>query len=254
MIDVQRNILPELDGGAKSLTESIAITREAVNQGIEKIIATPQYNEETSTNSRETILQSVYDLNEILQQENIPVEILPGQEIKVYGNVNEDLIEDKLLPLNENSNYVLIQLPDNHVPQYFTQIIFDMQIAGYKPIVVSPEQNEEFMKNPDKLYSLVKNGALTQIRAESLIGKAGNKVQKFAYQIAEANLAHFVATNYFVKKRKVALRAALKEIERKCGESIRFKLKDNIQKLVDGQVVYQDPPERITKKRKWFLV
>ena len=251
MIDIHCHILPSVDDGASSLVESIMMAREAEKQGIQKIIATPHHQDGTYTNTGDHILGIVDYLNGKLQVEQIPVEILPGQETRIHGDILDDLKTGVVIPLNRTSNYVLIELPESHVPHYVTQLFFDMLMAGYTPIISNPEQNEEFQANPDKLYRIVKNGALTQIKASSVIGRAGKKIQTFSHQILRSDLTHFVASDaHHHKKDDFFMKKAFHDIDKHHGTTYSYQLKENSYSLVTGQQIHRHIPSRIiTSKR-----
>ncbi|WP_307845655.1 CpsB/CapC family capsule biosynthesis tyrosine phosphatase [Bacillus cereus] len=63
------------------------------------------------------------------------------------------------------------------------------------PIIVHPERNIELVENPKKLYKLVKQGALAQTIASSLIGNFGKKIKKFSLQLIEYKLTHVIASD-----------------------------------------------------------
>ncbi|MFD2044550.1 tyrosine-protein phosphatase [Ornithinibacillus salinisoli] len=252
MIDIHCHILPGVDDGARTMTESMVMAREAEKQGIQKIIATPHHQNGAFTNSASDIKPMVKLLNVKLLEANIPVEILPGQETRIYGEMVTDLKTGDLLPLNETSQYVFVELPDTHVPQYTTQLLFDMQIAGYIPIITHPERNQELIDNPDKLYRLVKNGAVTSITASSVIGKAGKKIQKFTQQLIASNLTHFVGSDaHNLKRRGFYMREAFQEIGRTFGTTISYQLMENSEALVGGLALYKNEPERVVTQKLW---
>ncbi|HLS10216.1 tyrosine-protein phosphatase [Lentibacillus sp.] len=254
MIDIHCHILPGVDDGSKTLAESMAMAKEAAKQGVSRIVATPHHNNGQYENNGQDIFEAVHQLNAQLKDEGIPVEVFPGQEPRASGDMLADLESGDVVALNCNSGYVLIGFPSSHVPAYTTQLLFDMQIAGYKPIVVQPERNQELMENPDKLYRLVKNGALTQVTAGNLIGKAGKKIERFANQMVEANLAHFMASNaHSVKKRVFYMREALNYLKKNYGETLANQFTENSELLLLGQTIIQEPPERIRPKKKWLI-
>ncbi|WP_088052506.1 tyrosine-protein phosphatase [Virgibacillus dakarensis] len=255
MIDIHCHILPGVDDGARTLTESLAMAHEAASQGIQKIIATPHHHNGSFDNPGQDVIGAVEYLNWKFQEEQIPVEIVPGQEPRINGDVVEDLKRGDILPLNVTSGYVFIELPSSHVPQYTTQLLFDVQIAGYKPIIVHPERNHELMDNPDKLYRMVKNGALTQITAASVVGKNGGKVQKFTNQLVEANLTHFVASDaHNVKKRGFYMQDAFEQIKKQFGNMMQYQFMENSEALIVGKPIHADEPERIKAKKLWGLL
>src|SRR5699024_6412015 len=111
-------------------------------------------------------------LNDLLKANAIPLDILVGQEIRVYGDILEDFKKGDLSTVN-GSKYILIELPFKDLPYYVDQLLYDIQIAGLKPVIVHPERNSVLCDNPNKLYKFVVKGALTQVTAGSLFGDYG---------------------------------------------------------------------------------
>lgn len=253
VIDIHCHILPSVDDGASSLMESLMMAREAEKQGIKRIIATPHHHNGEFMNPGEHIPGIVHYLNGKLREEKIQVEILPGQETKIYGELVADLKSGNVITLN-GSNYVLIGLPRTHVPHYTTQLFFDLQIDGYTPIIAQPELNQEILENPDKLYRLVKNGALTQMKAGSIIGQANRKIQEFTHQLLQSNLTHFIASDaHDGKGRSHSMHKAYQEIVKVHGESTAEQLQENSESLVMDQSIHKNMPERIRKKKIWGI-
>ncbi|MBP1969201.1 protein-tyrosine phosphatase [Virgibacillus natechei] len=250
MIDIHCHILPGLDDGSKSLPQTLKMAEQAVEEGITHIIATPHHKNGTYINKAEDIQGVVAFVNGKLRHEQIPLTILPGQETRIYGEMVQDLKSGELLPLNATSNYIFIELPDDHVPQYITQLQFEVQIAGYQPIIVHPERNEMIRTNPDLLHQLVSNGALTQVTAASVAGKRGRKLQKFTHQLIGAQLTHFVASDaHDPKKRTYYLKDAYRVMEKQFGAGKVYQLQQNSKAIVDDLSITVDTPSRI-KGRK----
>jgi len=249
MIDIHCHILPSIDDGAASLTESLMMAREAQKQGIRKIVATPHHQNGKFINTRDQILGIVDYMNGKLRSENIQVEILPGQETRIYGDILEDLEKKEILTLNGNSRYILIDFPENHIPYYTTQLFFDMQIAGYTPIIAQPERNRELFVNPDKLYRLVRNGALIQVKAGSVVGRGGKGIRSFVEQMLRSNLVHFIASDaHNGKKRNYLMREAFQEIKRINGSVYGHQLIENSEAIITGQPIHKHIPERMASK------
>src|SRR5699024_206620 len=194
MIDIHTHILPGVDDGAQTEDDSIEMAKAAVEEGIHTIIATPHHKNGSYDNVRENILTYTKILNELFQSEGIPLTLLAGQETRINGDMVEDLENGDILPIND-TKYVFVEFSSTQVPRYAKQLLFDIQVAGYTPIIVHPERNQELMERPNRLYEFVRKGALTQITAGSLVGKFGKNIQKFTHQLIEANLTHFIASD-----------------------------------------------------------
>ena len=118
MIDLHCHILPKLDDGAKSLEDSIVMAKEACKEGIHTIVATPHHQNGVYINQAEDILHQVKQLNDRLKEEDINLTILPGQEIRLYGELLEDYELGRIVTMNRTDKYIFIEFPANHVPRY----------------------------------------------------------------------------------------------------------------------------------------
>lgn len=254
MIDIHCHILPGLDDGAHDVRESLEMARFAAREGIVKMIATPHHQNGKYHNPKADIIERTNEMNELLKTEQIGVEILPGQETRIYGDMVQDIDRGEILTLAGSSMYLFVELPSNHVPGYTEQLLFDLQMKGLIPIIVHPERNLELMEQPDKLYKLVKKGAAAQITAASITGYFGKKVQKFAGDIMEANLAHFIASDaHNIKGRSFKMAEAQELLSRRYGLDLLLQFKDNAEAVVSGQNIYREIPSPIKKKKLLWI-
>lgn len=252
MVDIHCHILPGIDDGAKNLKDSIIMAKHAVSEGIHTIIATPHFNQ--SYDNRKPLIETkVIELNQALKEENIDVEILVGQEPRIYGEILSDYENNKIQTLN-NSQYLFIEFPSSQVPRYTEKLLFDIQMKGLTPIIVHPERNAELMERPEKLYELVQKGALTQVTASSLCGYFGKKIKTFSEQLIEANLTHFIASDaHNVGNRSFKMNEAFESIEKNYGIDYVYLFKENAELLVEGKNIIKEIPELIKKKKKFLF-
>ncbi|MFC0525306.1 tyrosine-protein phosphatase [Pontibacillus salicampi] len=220
MIDVHTHILPCIDDGAQSIDNFLSMANAAVNDGITTMVATPHHKNENYNNPSSSIEQLTYQMNCLLEKEKIHLELVPGQEVRMHGDLLEGLHIGEILPIN-NKSYVLVEFPSDHIPKYSDEVFFNMQLEGYKPIIAHPERNREIIQNPEKLYDFVERGIITQITASSLIGLFGKKIMKFSYKLIKENLTHIIASDaHNVNQRGFCLNKAYQEIENKFGEGL----------------------------------
>ncbi len=249
MIDIHCHILPNIDDGAQTLENSLEMAKTAVNEGIATIIATPHHKNNQYMNEKSSILEKVSDLNAVLKQENIPLNILPGQEVRIYGEVLEDYTKGEILTLN-HTKYLFIEFPSSSVPRYAERLLYELQTEGIIPIIVHPERNKELQEKPDLLYKFVKNGAMTQVTASSVVGYFGKNVKKFSEQLIEHNLTHFIASDaHNIHNRSFKMVEALDMIEEKFGVDYIYLFKENAELLVADNNILKEIPERIQRKK-----
>jgi protein-tyrosine phosphatase len=252
MVDIHCHILPEIDDGAKNVEDSLTMAREAEKQGIHTIIATPHLNNQYN-NRKSMIVDKVVELNRVIQEAGIEVTILPGQEPRIYGELLEDLDKDQIQTLND-SQYVFIEFPSNHVPRYTEKLLFDLQLRGLTPIIVHPERNAEIMERPEVLYRLVERGALTQVTASSVCGYFGKKIKSFSEQLIESNLTHFIASDaHNVGNRGFKMEEAFTAIDSQFGIDYIYLFKENAELLIEGKNVSKEMPMEIKKKKRFLF-
>ncbi|MBO0961032.1 tyrosine protein phosphatase [Neobacillus sp. MM2021_6] len=252
MIDIHCHILPGIDDGAKNVEDSLIMAKEAVKEGIHTIIATPHLNSQYD-NRMPSILTKVDELNRSLQEANISMRILPGQEPRIFGEILADLESGDIQTLND-SQYLFIEFPSSHVPRYTEKLLFDIQVKGLTPIIVHPERNAELIERPETLYKLVEKGALTQVTASSLCGYFGKKIKNYSMQLIEANQTHFIASDaHNVVNRTFKMDEAFSLVESKFGMDYVYLFKENAELLIEKKNIIKEIPVEIKKKKKFLL-
>ncbi|MCP1154201.1 tyrosine protein phosphatase [Peribacillus frigoritolerans] len=236
MIDIHCHILPGVDDGSVDMEESFNMAKKAVEAGITHLFATPHHLNEKYVNAKSDIMDRVERLNESYQQENIPLTIHPGQEVRIHRDIFTSLEKGEILTLDDNGTYLLLELPSGKVPTYTQEVIYELLLKGITPIIVHPERNKELLEDHKLLFELVQEGALTQLTSGSIIGIFGKNVQSFSKKIIEHNLAHFVATDaHNIDTRGFALQQAYETITKAYGIQRTFYFKENAEQLIKGQ-------------------
>lgn len=249
MIDIHSHILPGIDDGARNMDESLAMAQRAVQEGIHTIIATPHHKNSMFDNPAAIILEKTQALNRRLEEEKIPLKVLPGQEPAIFGELLKDYELGEVLTLNQ-TQYVFIELPSGHVPRYTDQLLYELQLKGLVPVIVHPERNQEIIERPELLYNLVKKGSLAQLTASSISGVFGKNISKFCFQLIEANLVHFIASDaHNVRKRTFKMAQAFDMIDSRYGVDMVYLFQENAELLVEGLNVYKEIPQRVKPKK-----
>jgi protein-tyrosine phosphatase len=250
MIDIHSHILPEIDDGAQSLEQALSMAEAAVSEGITHLYATPHHRNGRFENEKPNIINHVDSFNNELQQRNIPLHILPGQEIRLYKELVDDLDRDVFIPLHHELKYLLIELPSNHVPAYAADTLYELTLRNFTPIIVHPERNSEIIENPEILYDFIITGALAQITASSVIGNFGKKIMIFSHDLLQSNMAHFVASDaHNTTSRGFHLTKAYETIQKQYGIERRYYLQENAELVMKGESIYIDQPLHIRKKK-----
>lgn len=254
MIDTHCHILPEVDDGAESWEDSLEMARAAVSEGITTIIATPHHHNGRHVNNCNNVHGLVDAINVRLEDADIPLIVLPGQEVRSYSRIIEDYESGDTIGLN-HSRYMLVEFPSDRVPSSYEDIFHELQLAGVIPIIAHPERNAELANNSDRLGELIELGALAQVTAHSINGGFGPKVQRIALDMCCRNLVQIVASDaHGIRKRPFGLREAYTHLESNIGMDAVEEMKNRAEAIVRNETIVRRPIISLPqKKRKFWL-
>jgi len=194
MIDIHCHILPQIDDGAKTLEDSIFMVKKAIIDGIDTIIATPHSQDGLFSPDINDVINKTLELNNINKSHNLNINIIPGMEVHLCKNIFEKIKSKQVLTLND-SNYLLLELPGQHMPDFIFEEIFQLRLNGITPIIAHPERNMVIIKDWTLLYGFVEKGVLIQITSGSISGKFGHEIFKCSKKIIKNRLAHIIASD-----------------------------------------------------------
>uniref|UniRef100_F4C970 protein-tyrosine-phosphatase n=1 Tax=Sphingobacterium sp. (strain 21) TaxID=743722 RepID=F4C970_SPHS2 len=191
--DMHSHILPGIDDGAKDVETSIALIKGLQSLGYKRFVATPHIISDLHPNTKETIDAAFTQLRQALLAAQLDVEIDYAAEY-MMDEMFEGLMEKGPL-LKLADDYVLVETMFMAEPPNLSTVLFDMQTAGYKPVVAHPERYHFVFNKPAKAERMKDRGALLQINALSLTGYYGKHEKHTAIQLLEAGLVDFIGTD-----------------------------------------------------------
>jgi protein-tyrosine phosphatase len=251
MIDLHAHILPDVDDGPKTLEESIAMMYQAQADGIHEIVATPHTLNGVYTTTPETIQQKIDQLHDEMKKNDISVTIYPGMEIHICDDLHSRIENKRLISMN-HSRYVLVELPAPLIPPQFKEIIFQLRLKGYYPILAHPERNFAVQKDPDIVYDFIEWGVFMQLTAVSVTGFFGGRIKKICKQMLQNRLVHFLASDAHSPDNRPPV---LSEAYHKCEKILNDHkealalIESNPKKVLENKPIEINEPIR---KKKWF--
>ena len=254
MIDLHNHILPGLDDGASSWEQSLAMARVAAEDGISEIVCTPHWVPGKYENTRTAVLERFSEFKTLLYEHNIPLTVYPGAELRLDANLPEKISKKELLTINDGSPYVLIELPEEALPDNLEDFFWQLQLRNYKPIISHVERNAALIKDPMRLFRWVEMGILTQITAASISSGFSKDVYDFAVRLLSHRMVHMVVTDsHGLRMRSPQLSGARKALEDLLGADIAHKMTHEIPELIiQGKPVLTADPIPFRKESTRF--
>ena len=257
MIDLHCHLLPGIDDGSKDMETSLRLAKEAVKNGITHALLTPHHMNGVYTNHKRDVIRLTEKFQKEITDAGIELAVFPGQEVRINGNLLQSLDDDDILFADEGNKYLMLEFPDDDVPTYTNDMIYQLQMRGIVPIIVHPERNTKIMKHPELLFDLLAKGCISQITASSYVGRFGEKVETFTRQLIQAGQAYiFDSDTHDLSGRKYEMNEAFKKMTVEFNKKLADEFKENAKFIINGDIVVPHTIQSavgVSKKKKFGL-
>lgn len=254
MVDLHCHLLPWIDDGSKNMDISLRLARKATENEVTHALLTPHHMNGRYVNHKQDVIRRTQEFQEQLKTHNIPLTVFPGQEVRINGQLLDALDKDDILFADTAGKYMMLEFPDDDVPNYTSRMIFDIQQRGITPVIVHPERNTKIMAEPDLLYQLLQKGCLSQITASSYVGTFGKKVEKFSCQLIEAGQGYVFASDaHDLPGRKYEMRQAFEKLSQEFGSELTEQYQNNARRIINGANVPLNELRTIKKEKHVWL-
>lgn len=189
--DIHSHLIPGIDDGSPDMSTTINIIHEIRKIGFSKVITTPHIMSDFYKNSSATILKGLEAVRIELDAQNINMDIDAAAEYYIDYDFEQKIGNERLLTFG--NNYLLVELPFVEAPKNLFEIIFKLQLEGYKVVLAHPERYYYLeMKDYEEL---VNRGVLFQINWLSLIDYYSIAIKNKAQDLIAKNMISFIGTD-----------------------------------------------------------
>ena len=189
--DIHSHLIPGIDDGSPDIETTILIIKELQTLGYRKIITSPHVMSDFYKNSSEIILKGLDDVRTELKNQNINIEIDAVAEYYIDYDFEQKIGKEKFLTFGDN--YILVELSFIEASKNFFEIIFKLQLEGYKVVLAHPERYDYFdMKD---YINLVDRGVFLQVNLLSLIGYYSPIIKRKTEDLIAANMISFLGSD-----------------------------------------------------------
>lgn len=224
-VDIHSHVLPGIDDGAKSNKNSIFILTEMKKLGFKKVITTPHTIKNVWDNSKLDIENAYAKLKTDFPDETEGLKLGVASEYFMDENFLDMFQSEPLLTLKDN--YVLVEMSYLNAPIQLFEILFELQLKGYQPVLAHPERYTFYHTHFETYEALKKAGCLFQMNLLSSVGYYGKDVSIAADKLLGKGLIDFVGSDIHHENH-------IKAFENK----IIIKNKDAFEKAIKGNVFF----------------
>ncbi|MEI9946711.1 MAG: CpsB/CapC family capsule biosynthesis tyrosine phosphatase [Chitinophagaceae bacterium] len=193
-VDMHSHILPGIDDGAATIETSLELIRGMKALGYRKLIASPHIMWDMYKNTPEIINRQLDLVRNAVSKEGIDIEINAAAEYFLDDHV-EELLKKKEPLLTISGNKVLVEFSLAFPAMNIKEILFEMQMQGYQPVVAHPERYIYLQGNKEFYDELKDAGCLFQLNILSVTGHYGRSVTELAQYLLKNNFYSLAGTD-----------------------------------------------------------
>ena len=187
------HLIPGIDDGSPSMDHTIAMLAKFEQLGYRKVVTTPHILNDVHPNTPKIILDGLKDVQLEIKRLGMKIEIEAAAEY--YCDESFLPIIERNEILSFGSNFVLMEFGFLSPSQYEAQALFNLQVAGYVPVIAHYERYPYYFGDFKKVDALRERNIQIQVNLNSLTGHYGPGVKKMAEQLIKNKQVDFLGTD-----------------------------------------------------------
>jgi protein-tyrosine phosphatase len=207
--DIHSHLIPGIDDGSPDMETSVRLIRGLIGLGYKKIITTPHINADIFPNTPAIIRSGQIVVTEELRRLGIDVEFYAAAEYLMDEKFSRLLAAGEPL-LTLKDNLVLVELSFAVPAINLREILFDMQLKGYQPVLAHPERYLYFGANKAWYDQLRVAGCFFQLNLLSFAGHYGRESRQLAEYLIKKQYVDFLGSDLHHEKHLELLRLSAK--------------------------------------------
>jgi protein-tyrosine phosphatase len=194
LVDIHNHILPGIDDGPSSEAGAVAMARAAVDAGVETIAATPHLRKDFPAVRVDEIAQRCEHLQSLLGEHGVRLAVFPAAEVSLPWALRADASELRLASFAGRGSTILIETPFN-VDAGLPQLLYEVQRQCGTVILAHPERSPVFTSDPGQVLTLVDQGVVLQLNAESFLAPRLRGLTPFLHALFHRRAVGVVASD-----------------------------------------------------------
>lgn len=182
--DVHSHFIPGIDDGAQTMEQAMELLTAMADLGYKKVVTTPHSMADGYKNTPEIILGGLERVRDEVRRRGLAIEIDAAAEYYLDHELEQKVVDRKVLTFGEG--YLLFELPFISEPSVLLAVIFQMQTAGYRPVLAHPERYAFWYNDFSKYERLKERGVLFQLNTIALVGAYGPQAKQIAERLIDA--------------------------------------------------------------------
>ena len=191
--DIHCHILPGVDHGSQSIEQSLDMLRAEQEMGISNVILTSHVTAVTFENTRESLMDAFLKLQDAVTDAGLDIKLHLSAEYRMDEYFDKEYAADHLIPMP--GNHILLENSFQQELMNLDELLFDMQVKGYKTILAHPERYTYYSRRRKRYEQLHNAGAKFQVNILSFTGYFGEEVRDSALWFAHNGMIDYLGSD-----------------------------------------------------------
>ena len=226
-VDIHHHLAYGVDDGPKSLEQMQKMLRNAAEEGIGTIIATPHATPGVYQFKLDEYRQALAEARAYCIEEGLEIEILEGCEV-LYTDQTPRLLGENQLPTLNGTDFVLVEFSPDIKYSKMCEALERLLCEGFRPVIAHVERYDCLLNHPSRVEKLKEEqDILFQMNCSSVIHKKSWRVRHFVKRMLEDELIDALGTDaHNVHSRAANMKEAYKIVKKKYSGKYAKQLTD----------------------------
>lgn len=194
-VEFHSHLIFGVDDGCETIEQSLEILEGFAALGMRKVITTPHIMSDYYKNSKDNLFPIRDELRKRLKEKNISLELDCAAEYLIDDGFEKKIASGELLTFGPKGKHILVELPFMDEPRNLASALFELQIAGFTPVLAHPERYLYYNADRNRFHQLRDQGVLLQMNMLSTIGYYSKPVQEAANYLVNNQLVDLVGSD-----------------------------------------------------------
>ena len=189
------HLLPGVDDGVATDEQALTCLRQLADWGVRHVVTTPHVGRDLFPHNTSVSLRAgLSRLQTLVAEHYLPLQVEVAAEYMLDDFFPALVRENDLLTFG-TERYVLVETGFVMVPRYLETILFQLQTAGYTPVLAHPERYRFYRNDEPALARMSEQGCLFQLNWMWMVGQYGVDAQWQAQRLLNNEWVDFIGSD-----------------------------------------------------------
>lgn len=193
--DIHSHLLPGIDDGSPDMDTTLNMLSAMYEQGIQHVITTPHVLNDLYPNTHELITSKLQEVRAVANEAGLQIQIDAAAEYYLDEWFIRHYLKEERPLLTLWDKYVLLETNYVERPGYLEEVVFELQLRGYKVVFAHPERYHYLLRDFRKFSPLYESGLIFQSNLLSFTEHYGPEVQRAAQHLLKEGMIRMLGSD-----------------------------------------------------------